>query len=177
MRVLEYADVSDEQRLIVSRETDAERIPSNGNVADDGGEVVRLVDATQCVEASDDLRGIEHMHLEAALVHDIQVSTVAPQRHVARERALEPYRRVGGDRERTVEGMRWTIQVHRADDLPGECVRDPDVPVLTTRQIHASAVARERDAHEACAHVDSPNRWRRTLKLRNQGQRKRSRAA
>ncbi len=148
VRVLEDADVAHEQGAVIRGERDAIGIPTDLHPGDDGREVVRLVDETTRGGSDGDLRGIDHVHQEACLVDDVQEATVAGQRHVAGEGALEPAgRRVDGA-QRPVERMAGTVQVHGADDHALSDITDPDVAVVTARRVEELAVGGEDHAHE-----------------------------
>ena len=76
------------------------------------------------------------MDLKGALIHDVEKTAVAAERHVPWEGALETLLRVGEHRQWAVKRMGRTIQVDRADDLSRCGVTDPDVAILATREIH-----------------------------------------
>src|SRR5262245_53142858 len=105
MRVLEYADIRDEQPLVVGRKCDPERIPPGRRAADHGREVVGFDDMSLSIDAGDDLRRVDHVHVKAALIDDVQEAAVLRECHVARKRALETLRRRGDDGERSIEWM------------------------------------------------------------------------
>ena len=79
--------------------------------------------------------------------------------------------------ERTVERVRQPVEVHRADDLAGGDIADPDIAVFTAREKHEFAVHGECDAHEAGVDVDALDLRGSARDSRDQRQRERSGAA
>jgi hypothetical protein len=90
--VLEDAHVGDQQRALVGRQRDAERIATDPGVADHRREVVGLDDVAHGVDAGRDPRGVDDVDREARLVHDVEPLAIRGQRQVAQERA--PLRRI-----------------------------------------------------------------------------------
>ncbi len=76
VRVLEHADVGHKQRAVVRRQRDAKRIAADFDAADHGGEVVRLGDPSLRIEPGLDLRHVDHVDLEGALIHDVEKAAV-----------------------------------------------------------------------------------------------------
>src|SRR5262249_35405950 len=140
MRVLEDADMSDIQHAIVGRQRDPERIPSNLDVADNCGEIVRLGDAPRGIDAGLNPRRVDDVSLEAGMIDTEEIPAVVGKRHVAWKGALEPVLRRGDHVEWTVERMSAAIQVHRSDDLTGDRICNPQVAVFAAGNVDALAV-------------------------------------
>src|SRR5262249_59365141 len=154
VRVLEHANVRDEQPAIVPRQCDAEWIAAERNVTDDGIKVVGFGDSPKRVDARLNLRHIDHVELKAALIRDVEIPSRS-ERHASGKRALETLRWRWNDGERAIERMGSAVEVHRPDDLARNDIGDPDVAVLTTREKYALAVGRERHAQESGVDVDA----------------------
>ena len=76
MRVLEHADVRDQQPAIVRRQRDAKRITPDLRVTDHGREIVRFDDPPLRIEPGLDFGDVDHMNLEAALVDDEEMAAL-----------------------------------------------------------------------------------------------------
>src|SRR5262249_10959340 len=149
VRVLKHADVGDEERPVVRGNGDAERIATDVRARHHRGKVVWLEDPALRVDARLNLGDVDHVHLERALIDDVEIAALAAERQVPGKGAFEALLRRRHDTERTIERMRGAVEIDRTDDLAGNRIADPDVPVFTTREIHAAAVGRERHAEKA----------------------------
>ncbi len=168
MRVLEGARVRHQQRALVGRDLEAERIAAHLGVPHDRPEVVRLDHAARLVHAGRQQRRVDGMDREAPLIEDVEVSPVPGQRHVAEERPLESHGGARGGVEWPTEGMRRSVQVDRTDDLAGRSVADPDVPGLAGGRVEALAIRRKQHAHERRIELDARRDRGRAVELADQ---------